>query len=145
MWFEAEGRCEICRRPAHKTRNGRLFIDHHPFTGRWAVRGLLCNSCNTTLGDKYPWNAASDRYMENPWYARFFASMGLPPEVTEPGVGGVVACRMPGWFEIRYWRTAHGWRERRGITGHRDIEWREVRQKFSPRRMEVVDPGKLAE
>jgi hypothetical protein len=143
MWFEAAGRCEICRCLPEETKNGRLFIDHHPFTGRWAVRGLLCNACNTTLGDRYPWNDASDRFMANPWYARFFASLGLPPEVVEPGVGGLVACRQQGHYEVRYFREADGWKQRMGASGVRSVEWRVIRQKYSPRRMEVLDSGAL--
>lgn len=46
------GVCRICKRPERvKSRNGsimRLAIDHCHVTG--AVRGLLCNGCNTALG-----------------------------------------------------------------------------------------------
>lgn len=45
MLAEQEGRCAICRRePSTK----RLWIDHNHATG--AVRGLLCNACNSALG-----------------------------------------------------------------------------------------------
>jgi len=38
-----EGKCEICNRPSEK-----LVVDHNHSTGE--VRGLLCNSCNLSLG-----------------------------------------------------------------------------------------------
>jgi hypothetical protein len=43
------GVCAICGRPPRgKTKGRRLYVDHDQTTGR--VRGLLCPSCNTTLG-----------------------------------------------------------------------------------------------
>jgi hypothetical protein len=45
------GVCAICRRPESARRNGRprlMAVDHDHRTG--AVRGLLCNACNTALG-----------------------------------------------------------------------------------------------
>lgn len=42
----ATGRCEICGLPAERNHRGKLAIDHDHLLGRWAVRGLLCLSCN---------------------------------------------------------------------------------------------------
>lgn len=45
-------RCYICRNPEKaRTKSGKLrklSVDHHHFTG--IVRGLLCSSCNCSLG-----------------------------------------------------------------------------------------------
>lgn len=49
----ANDSCEICGRPRHRSPNRRLYIDHDHNIGIWAVRGLLCPSCNTSLGS-YP-------------------------------------------------------------------------------------------
>lgn len=46
------GVCAICQRSETKTRCGklcRLAVDHSHTTG--AIRGLLCNTCNTMLGN----------------------------------------------------------------------------------------------
>lgn len=47
MYAEQDGRCAICRR---KCRRGgeTLCVDHDHKTG--AIRGLLCNDCNRSLG-----------------------------------------------------------------------------------------------
>lgn len=41
------GMCAICRRPPNG-RGRRLHVDHDHVSGR--VRGLLCHSCNTSIG-----------------------------------------------------------------------------------------------
>lgn len=48
---DQNGVCAICGQPETTVRDGRtlpLFVDHNHDTG--AVRGLLCNGCNTGLG-----------------------------------------------------------------------------------------------
>lgn len=49
MVLKQNGKCYICKKkqPLH-INNGELNIDHDHKTGK--VRGLLCNSCNTGLG-----------------------------------------------------------------------------------------------
>jgi hypothetical protein len=46
MLMHQDGGCAICRRPPDPSR--RLAVDHCHATGR--VRGLLCGTCNTALG-----------------------------------------------------------------------------------------------
>ncbi|MEV7770538.1 endonuclease domain-containing protein [Kitasatospora sp. NPDC086791] len=53
LWERSGGACEVCGTP------GNLVIDHDHRYGRAAVRGLLCNRCNQTLG-------ALDRLMPFP-------------------------------------------------------------------------------
>lgn len=45
----AAGRCEICGVLAEENHRGKLVIDHDHLLGTWAVRGLLCYSCNSSL------------------------------------------------------------------------------------------------
>lgn len=60
------GRCEICDIPGEDSPYGRLFIDHDAWLGWWAVRGLLCGTCNSKTGRG--WRApAVDRYLAQPW------------------------------------------------------------------------------
>lgn len=51
MVEDAGGVCSICKRPERRTANGKvtdLAVDHDHATG--AVRGILCSSCNVSLG-----------------------------------------------------------------------------------------------
>lgn len=85
---EAGNACQVCGLPGAENSQGKLFIDH---VGgwNWAVRGLLCNSCNTTLGkdNEVPRNESFARYLANPWYVRQLAAKGIsvegPPEPPE--------------------------------------------------------------
>lgn len=51
MFVEQNGVCAICEQPETDTRNGKakwLAVDHDHVTD--AVRGLVCQSCNTGIG-----------------------------------------------------------------------------------------------
>lgn len=63
MYTAQGGVCEICRSAERSSRGrfNRLHVDHCHLTGQ--VRGLLCTSCNATLG----------RIDENPMIARSIA------------------------------------------------------------------------
>jgi hypothetical protein len=71
LYERAGHACEICGEPE---RPYVLNIDHEPFLGRYAVRGLLCGGCNGWLGtgSKPIHNSHPDakRYLDNPWWAR---------------------------------------------------------------------------
>lgn len=41
--------CAICKQPQNYSRTDKLYVDHCHVTSK--VRGLLCNSCNTGLGN----------------------------------------------------------------------------------------------
>lgn len=62
MLANQNGVCGICKKPC-KT-NQRLAVDHCHKTGR--VRGLLCKSCNMSLGvvEKDGWLARAFKYLE---------------------------------------------------------------------------------
>lgn len=48
MFAEQGGLCKICRGEQHGFRGKRLNVDHCHKTG--TIRGLLCHSCNVSLG-----------------------------------------------------------------------------------------------
>jgi hypothetical protein len=48
MLAAQDGKCAICGRLAVEERWGVLPVDHNHETG--VVRGLICMTCNTTLG-----------------------------------------------------------------------------------------------
>lgn len=64
--LRAEGRCDRCGIPY-----AGLVIDHDHGAGNWAVRGLLCRSCNATGdidGTVTPWcSPCSAAYLANPF------------------------------------------------------------------------------
>lgn len=69
------GCCQMCG-----VRTDLLDIDHDHALGDWAVRGLLCGSCNCTLG----WieqgvrvaTPESERYLAYAWHVRQESSAG---------------------------------------------------------------------
>lgn len=70
LYRAVKGRCEICAIAGEATATGRLFIDHDMRLGYHAVRGLLCNSCNTLLGVRNgAFSTASAAYLAaRPWH-----------------------------------------------------------------------------
>ena len=74
MLERAQGRCEICKIPAEQTPRGSLCIDHDPrYGGRvWAVRGLVCDKCNSLLRftDRYQkFDRRVYAYYRSAWFA----------------------------------------------------------------------------
>lgn len=49
MFNRQNGRCVVCRLPESDLKRNLLVVDHDHETG--TVRGLLCASCNTGLGN----------------------------------------------------------------------------------------------
>lgn len=64
LTWAGEG-CQICRRGAK-----RLLIDHDHDLGIWAVRGLLCPSCNVMLGRSpgFKYQPRVLAYLANPFH-----------------------------------------------------------------------------
>ncbi len=66
------GKCEICGTPAAGTPRGFLGIDHDVRYGYFAVRGLLCDECNSLM--RYvdrrlkPADDRTRRYTANAWF-----------------------------------------------------------------------------
>ncbi|MEV5211264.1 endonuclease domain-containing protein [Micromonospora sp. NPDC053740] len=62
--------CQICGTPEAETAHGRLVIDHDPELGYWAIRGLLCGTCNTSLGRDPERLPAAAGYLAQAWHVR---------------------------------------------------------------------------
>jgi hypothetical protein len=83
--------CEICRAPGTDSTRGKLRIDHFGYA--WAVRGLLCNTCNTRLTSDAarrhaPWAAG---YLADSWWIAECRRLGVPvAEAPEPGHGSAI-------------------------------------------------------
>ena len=70
--FDAQGGvCAVCKQPEHKR---RLAVDHCHATGK--VRGLLCFSCNSTLGKL---EARMDQFIA------YLSSASAPGQGQQPG------------------------------------------------------------
>ena len=107
---ESRGCCMLCKRPSVLPRQ----IDHDHELGSWAVRGIVCGSCNQCLKwvDCGVKTATADiaRYLANAWHLRQPGSAAKRARVrdrTECGECGLdVAVRSDGgpW---RHW-SRHG-------------------------------------
>lgn len=129
------GHCEICRKPGGDY--GRpLVIDHDHDVGRWAVRGLICQGCNSY---ELPYREPTPSvlaYLDHPWYRTLMAGAGVSIEgPPEPGIGGVVNDRIG---RSQWNRTWDGW-----VTHHRSpTPWRDLVKKFGPYNLVIVDVGR---
>lgn len=114
---ESGGRCQICRQLPEDTSHGMLCIDHSGWL--WAVRGLLCGTCNSSLGKLNDnWDRARE-YATRPWWVRQCEKLGLPVVLApEPRMGSAIRNqfgliwirRDPGpgsWWEMPTQRGQH--------------------------------------
>jgi hypothetical protein len=110
-----------------------LVIDHDHDIGKWAVRGLLCTGCNTTLGHaKAKRHPNTARYLMRPWFRERFG-LAVEPWL-EPPIGFSVRTGRERWI-----RTEAGWlcvfpRQTRPIHS-----WKDMMYRSGPHRIEVVD------
>jgi hypothetical protein len=138
LYADAQGRCQICGAPADETPQKMLHIDHDASVGRWAVRGLLCSACNTSIGRS---ESARSRqttidYLSSPWYARCLRSLELPDFLPEPPLGSSVETR-----QGKVWtRSEAGW-ERRTAAGASmsTKDWQELHYQHGPFMMPIED------
>lgn len=120
----ARDRCEICG-----TTSVGLVVDHDPRLGDWAVRGLLCNTCNSGL--HHLRGARVSRYLANPWYRALLPggdAAPIPPQ--EPSA--------PVWDPLgRKWLLRKGkWQRRVSGSGYwhpSAMTWPELYQRYGPR------------
>lgn len=101
--------CGICKTRGSETSHGYLAIDHDYEHGYWAVRGMLCATCNKRLGRDNAFSPAAAAYLADPWWKRRLAELGLSAEpLPEPPIGTIVAGRSHYWYRTkRGWMIAH--------------------------------------
>jgi hypothetical protein len=141
----SSGCCETCGLPGpenyHRPRYdhiGKLYIDHQPGLGMWAVRGLLCRDCNSRI--RFPWfGVRGERYLADAWYLGRLRRAGISPGhwPTEPPPGARVRDHT-----YRTWtHTKRGWipntYQRR--TGRRS--WHDLNYRYGPHNLHVIEPG----
>lgn len=128
----ARHRCEICRKRGEDTTHGFLCIDHDAAVAQWAVRGLLCSSCNTQLDYPYFVGKAprASVYLAAPWYVTMLGKRGLTAELPpEPPVGTAVRVAKSGVWR----RTPEGWCRSRYLR-----TWRHLHRRNGPHNISII-------
>lgn len=87
---EASERCQICGTPERDLPGQLLHVDHEPAVGPWAVRGVLCNRCNTGMHLPAIAGPRVDAYLADPWYRRQ-PGRHVAPAKRPPGVDALLA------------------------------------------------------
>ena len=131
-------RCEICRTPGKDCPRGKLAIDH--FGHDWAVRGLLCNTCNTSLSAEVaracpPWAAG---YLSNSWWIKECERLGVPTTLApEPDYGSAIRDQ----FGVMWMREGDGkWRPSgHGRPGISWASWEWLYRRRGPHNMALID------
>lgn len=127
--------CEICRDSATETAFGKLFIDHSG--PKWAVRGLLCNTCNTRLRDGRGWTPGGAEYLAKTWWIQECARVGVAPKLApEPPIASVIRDQF-GTTWIRH--LTGEWRAQNGSSGEPRMSWERIYELRGPQNMAVLD------
>lgn len=132
----AGGNCEGCGTPEAEAYFGQLIIDHATDLGWWAVRGLLCRYCNSTIRfERFAEKYAS--YYANAYYMHLLARHGMHPIVPpEPPIGSVIMDHAfrPYERQVQGWWPLHNW------TVPNDFEtWRGLVYAFGPHNLRVLE------
>lgn len=87
MRARAGGHCEICGVPEELTKRKRLVVDHFHAGRASFIRGLLCDTCNTSVmpcidglkawGVNRQWEAKAREYEANSWEQPSAAALAL--------------------------------------------------------------------
>jgi hypothetical protein len=132
--------CETCGRPSTEAPGGKLVIDHDAEVGDWAVRGLICQSCNIQIRVDRPVPDWARVYLENQWYLRMLREANLSPECPpEPPL----TCQRLQDFDGRiWWRRHDGW-----DAGHKKTRihtWRDLHRRFGAHNLTFLHAGQKA-
>ncbi|OIJ95417.1 hypothetical protein BIV24_09045 [Streptomyces colonosanans] len=124
---QAGRRCQLCGRTGEETGHGHLVVDHDFRVGDWAVRGVLCSTCNGKIEYADPSDPACAAYLGNPWYRRMFATRGLDVELAEPPLGTTVRVGRRMWR-----RVTDGWSAQDRYRGSSTLTWAQIYRRFGP-------------
>ena len=141
LWAHAEGRCEICRAERPGAGQPLLHIDHTPAVGEWAVRGILCGGCNSTVD--HPGRIRLDErqeaarlYLSEPWYLTILAAAGVDLQLPEPPPSSTIR-----GLKRRFWtRRDDGWhlRARPEAMTPGVRTWRWIYQRYGPHNIQLA-------
>jgi Recombination endonuclease VII len=137
LWKRSRGRCEICKAAPEDTPHGMLHIDHDSHVGHWAVRGLLCSRCNSSLHRAILDPKRVTAYLANPWWKQVVSMAGVPlTGIPEPGIGAVVAAGT----NLSWRRTERGWVRLSNLNRLRGTaeQWESIAVSYGPHRIRVV-------
>lgn len=138
---ESGRRCQICGFPADQMPLRKLFIDHDSLEGHWAVRGLLCISCNSQLQNANVFRPEVEDYLGNAWYLRELRDHGvLASRLPEPPVGSVVR----DGFKVDWLHEPGGRWKPCGGSFHGNLarrEWYKLRHRGGPHKIQIINWG----
>lgn len=131
----AEDRCQLCRVSPEELPQGMLFIDHDAGLGQWAVRGLLCNRCNSRIAWADPRDSGEDAYLESPWYRHLLDRAGIDGlDIPEPPLGTWITAGT-----MTYHRTIDGWQSHRNRKyPPKPVTWRILCHARGPHRIKIL-------
>lgn len=119
------GICQTSARPCHREPGDRLVIDHDYSVGDWAVRGLLCQVCNSWLRYDRATPEWAAGYLADPWWPQVLRERNLPASPPEPAT-----TRVLDFYDHLWFRRTAGW-----STGHKKcrlLTWPELVRRFGP-------------
>jgi hypothetical protein len=141
----SEGRCEICRIPGIESTHRLLYIDHDVWGGYWAVRGLLCGTCNTKLEHQNRFSDAADQYLRNAWFKQKAAELGVDEYGDDEPTDGTKFIDCHG----RLWYKPEGhnlWRAGGGAPGRvKDQPWERLLWMYGPINLRPILPAPSGE
>lgn len=130
LLLRAKGRCEMCGSFGLSNLRRKLFIDHDAAHGYWAVRGLLCWTCNFEMESpqtNYPERKAWLR--ANPFYLDVFKAYGMSGlAMNEPPLGS----RVTDAAGRQWTRHQRGWEIHPNIRHVRVRDWRYLHYHYGP-------------
>jgi hypothetical protein len=129
----AKGLCQTCNADPALTGHGFLVVDHDDEVGRWAVRGLLCQDCNSSLpfGSSPGW---ATEYLARPWWRSEAHRLGVSTEAAdEPPIASTVVA-----YGLNFRRDETGWRHVADFGGP-SRTWAELNRRYAPYVIEVLD------
>lgn len=127
------GACWTCGRSGK-----RLVIDHDHRHGMWAVRGVICQGCNSQLRPDRQDPAWAAEYLADPWFKRELERLSLSSDAPrEPALGRARSFDGKAWFREAGGLWTHGFKNARRIT------WARLFYDFGPWGLVIAPAGEV--